>query len=102
MVSLTEVLPAALRDSGLTVAALARRAGVSRASVSEYLHGHRQPGLRQVDRLVTAAGLRAEVRLRPDWAGRQAQLEDVLELADALPQRRRDASTRTWSELVGR
>lgn len=101
--SLTETaLRRLLERSGLTTAELARRAGVSRASVSEYVHGHRQPRLGQVERLAEAAGLQVEVVLSPSWHGRKAQLEDVLALADALPLRRQPARTRTWAEITAR
>lgn len=91
-----------LRVTGLTISALARRAQVSRASVSEYVHGHRQPGVGQLDRLAAAAGRRTEITFPPAWDRRRLELEDVLALADALPLRRQPASTRTWRELTGR
>jgi transcriptional regulator with XRE-family HTH domain len=87
-----------LEQSGLTTAELARRAGVSRASVSEYVHGHRHPRLGQLERLAEAADLQVEIVLSPSWHDRKAQLEDVLALADALPLRRQPDRTRTWAE----
>ena len=91
-----------LRRSHLSIAELARRAGVSRASVSEYVHGHRLPGVGQLERLATAADLRAEVRFEPLWQPRMEQLVDVLALADALPLRPQPTRTRTWAELTRR
>ena len=91
-----------LRRSALTTAELARRAGVSRASVSEYVHGHRHPGLGQLERLAEAADLQVEVDFSPSWHARKAQLEDVLALADALPLRRQPERTLTWAELTSR
>jgi transcriptional regulator with XRE-family HTH domain len=91
-----------LDRSGLTTAELARRASVSRASVSEYLHGHRQPRLGQLERLAEAADLQLEVDFSPSWHGRKAQLEDVLELSDALPLRPQQPRTRTWAEVTSR
>lgn len=91
-----------LRSSGLTTAELARRANVSRASVSEYVHGHRQPRVSQLERLAEAADLRLEITLSPSWHVRKAQLEDVLALADALPLRRQAARTQTWAEITAR
>jgi transcriptional regulator with XRE-family HTH domain len=91
-----------LDTRGLTAAELARRAGVSRASVSEYLHGHRQPRVGQLERLAEAADLQLEIHLRPSWHWRKEQLEDVLELADALPLRRQPARTLTWAEITSR
>jgi transcriptional regulator with XRE-family HTH domain len=75
---------------------------VSRASVSEYAHGHRQPRVGQLERLAAAAGRRAEIAFPPLWEPRRQQLEDVLALADALPQRAQPATTRTWAELTAR
>jgi transcriptional regulator with XRE-family HTH domain len=91
-----------LQRSGLPIAELARRAGVSRASVSEYVHGHRQPTVRQLERLAEAAGLQAHITFTPSWAGRQADLEAVLALADALPLRPQPARTKTWAEVIAR
>lgn len=90
------------RVSGLSIAVLARRAGVSRASVSEYVHGHRQPGVGQLERLAAAAGRRMLVTFPPAWDRRRLDLEDVLALADALPLRPQPPRTRTWRELTGR
>lgn len=90
-----------LHETGLSISALARRARVSRASVSEYVHGHREPGLGQLDRLAAAAGRRTEISFAPAWEARRRELEDVLALADALPLRAQPARTRTWHELTG-
>jgi len=95
-----EALRQLLEASGLTTTELARRAQVSRASVSEYLHGHRQPRLGQVERLALAAGMRVDLAFAPDWSERKAQFEDVLALADALPLRRQPPRTRTWAEIT--
>lgn len=100
MSSPSTAVAALLRSSGLSTAALARRAGVSRASVSEYVHGHRQPRVGQLERLAAAAGRRAEVSFPAAWDDRKAQLEDVLALADALPLRPQPATTRTWAEVT--
>ena len=100
--SVDDVVPALLAASGLSAAELARRSGVSRASVSEYVHGHRRPSTAQVERLAAAAGLRTDVRLRPEWEPRRALLEDVLALADALPLRPQPAATTSWRDLVRR
>jgi transcriptional regulator with XRE-family HTH domain len=102
MTTSEQALTRLLRASGLSVSELARRAGVSRASVSEYLHGHRQPGVRQLARLAAAAGLRTDLTFAPAWEPRRRQLEDVLELADVLPLRPQPARTRTWAEITSR
>ena len=90
-----------LRQTGLSIASLARQAQVSRASVSEYVHGHRQPGVGQLVRLAAAAGRQTEITFPAAWDRRKLELEDVLSLADALPLRRQPASTRTWREVTG-
>ena len=90
------------RQSELSLAELARRSSISRASVSEYVHGHRQPGFGQLERLAEAAGLQLEVRFAPSWHRRMQELEDVLALADALPLRAQPARTKTWAELTTR
>ncbi len=86
----------------LNVSELARRAGTSRASVSEYVHGHRQPGVGQLERLAAAAGRRVDVTFPVAWDARRREFEDVLELADALPLRPPSARTRTWAEITSR
>lgn len=91
-----------LQQTGMTMTALGRIAHVSRASVSEYVNGHRQPSVGQLERLAAAAGRRTDIRFPPAWAARKQQLEDVLELADALPLRRQPARTRTWREVTCR
>jgi transcriptional regulator with XRE-family HTH domain len=82
------------RESGLRQAELARRAALPRSVVSAYEHGHRQPAVAQLVRLAAAAGL--ELRIGPSTspvdpirAGRI--LGQVLDLAEALPGRRRGA-----------
>jgi transcriptional regulator with XRE-family HTH domain len=80
------------RRSGLSQAELARRAGMARSVVNAYEHGRRQPGVDALARLARAAGL--ELRVTPairhlddERAGRR--LAQVLDLAEALPHRRR-------------
>lgn len=80
------------RRAGLSQAELARRAGMARSVVNAYEHGRRQPGADALARLAGAAGL--ELRLAPavrrlddERAGRL--LAQVLDLAEALPHRRR-------------
>ncbi|MGQ0464214.1 MAG: helix-turn-helix domain-containing protein [Sporichthyaceae bacterium] len=92
-----------LDRSGLSMTELAARAGVSRASVSEYLHGHRNPSLHQLERIAAAADLDLQVAVEPGWRERRKrEFEDVLELADRLPFRpNRNEGPPTWAELVG-
>jgi transcriptional regulator with XRE-family HTH domain len=82
------------RESGLSQAELARRAGMSRSVLSAYEHSHRQPGVDALARIARGAGL--EIRVGPptnraelERAGRI--LAQVLDLAEALPRHRRGA-----------
>lgn len=80
------------RESGLRQAELARRAALPRSVVSAYEHGRRQPGVDALARLAAAAGL--ELRIGPSCAAvdpvRAGRiLGQVLDLAEALPGRRR-------------
>jgi transcriptional regulator with XRE-family HTH domain len=80
------------RQSGLSQAELARRAGIPRSVLNAYLRGSREPGADALLRIATAGGmsLRAEPRkppVDPDRASRI--LVQVLELAEALPFRPR-------------
>lgn len=80
------------RQSGLSQAELARRAGLPRSVVNAYLHGRREPGVDTIARLAAAAGVELTVTprkspLNHERAGRI--LVQVLELAEALPFRPR-------------
>lgn len=80
------------RQSGLSQAELARRAGFTRSVVNAYERGHRQPGVNALARIAAAAGMQLRVEpaphvVDPGRAGRI--LEQVLDLAEALPNRRR-------------
>lgn len=91
-----------LRDlrerAGLSQAELARRAGTSQATVSAYESGRKHPSVDTFARLLAAVGARLTVEPDPSpvvvpsprqlaRAGRT--LADVIELAEALPTRRR-------------
>jgi transcriptional regulator with XRE-family HTH domain len=82
--------------AGLSKRALARRAGTSAAALVQYEHGRRSPTVATLDRVLDAAGVRADVslwrRVDPDVAGRR--LAEVLALADVLPQRPADRRLR--------
>ena len=77
---------------GLTQAELARAAGMTRSVVNAYERGRRQPSVDALARLAGAAGMRLRLArdtpltVDPERAGRI--LEQVLELAEALPHRR--------------
>lgn len=82
------------RQSGFSQAELARRAGLTRSVVNAYERGHRQPGVDALARIAAAAGMQLRVEpaphvVDPVRAGRI--LEQVLDLAEALPHRRRGA-----------
>jgi len=81
-----------LRRSGLSQAALARRAGLPPSVVNAYLRGNREPGADNLARLAAAGGLQLQLQpheppVDPERAGEI--LVDVLELAEALPFRPR-------------
>ena len=99
-VTSTPVVPAiitsALRASGLSQAELARRAGTPRSVLNAYLRGTREPGAEALARIVAASGrkLAAEPKVRDldlERAGRL--LVQVIELAEAIPARRRGRLT---------
>ena len=82
----------ARRESGLSQAELARRAGMPRSVLNAYERHHRQPGVDALARIARAAGLEVRMgpsadRIDPTRAGRI--LVQVLDLAEALPGRRR-------------
>ncbi|MFL5910186.1 MAG: helix-turn-helix transcriptional regulator [Gaiellaceae bacterium] len=88
----------AREDAGLSQAALARRARTSQATVSAYESGRKQPSVDTLSRLLAATGRRltAEATLprepTPEEHSRAARvLAEVLELAEALPSRKRGA-----------
>jgi transcriptional regulator with XRE-family HTH domain len=80
------------RRRHLSQAELARAAGMTRSVVNAYEHARRQPSVEALARLAGAAGMRLRLgpqeppRIDPDRAGRI--LEQVLNLAEALPHRR--------------
>jgi transcriptional regulator with XRE-family HTH domain len=88
------LIASCLRSSGLSQAELARRAGMPRSVLNAYLRGTREPGAAALGRIVEASGRRLETVpqarvVDPERAARL--LVQVLELAEALPARRRGA-----------
>ncbi|MBI2705517.1 MAG: helix-turn-helix transcriptional regulator [Actinobacteria bacterium] len=84
------VLRAARRRSGLTKRALARRAHTSAAALVEYEKNRRSPSVSTLERVLHAAGVDADIHLRPATVDPEVaarRLGEVLELADALPRR---------------
>ena len=79
------------RRAGLSQRELARRARTSAAAVCQYERGERVPRVDTLERLIAATGgeLTLEVRPAPgiDLEATRRDLEAVLQLADALPQR---------------
>jgi transcriptional regulator with XRE-family HTH domain len=80
------------RQSGVSQAELARRAGIPRSVLNAYVRGSREPGTDALLRIAAAGGvaLRAEPRKPPVDPERASHiLVQVLELAEALPFRPR-------------
>jgi transcriptional regulator with XRE-family HTH domain len=80
------------RESGLSQAELARRAGMPRSVLSAYEHAHRQPAVAALARIAAAGGLKLDVvpaTSRLDLVRAGGILAQVLDLAEQLPQRRR-------------
>ena len=80
----------ARQRSGLTLRQLAERAGTSHATLSAYEHRRTQPSVDTANRVIHAAGFRAESTLigaGPDDEERGVELIEALELAAAFPAR---------------
>jgi transcriptional regulator with XRE-family HTH domain len=84
------LLRVARRRGGLSKRALARRARTSPAAIVEYERSRRSPTFDTFERLLTAAGVRVVVSVRPlpiDPQVAARRLADVLDLAEHLPHR---------------
>jgi transcriptional regulator with XRE-family HTH domain len=88
-------LTAARLSAGLTQRQLARRAGLQPSVLCAYERGTRMPGTDVFLRIVRAAGGDVIVRTRhaDDLHRADSVLQDVLALAEALPQKRRGPLT---------
>ena len=80
----------ARRMAGLTLRALAERAGTSHPTLVAYEQGRKVPNVVTLDRILRAAGYAADVTLSRrvddgDRAARGRELIDVLELAAMFP-----------------
>jgi transcriptional regulator with XRE-family HTH domain len=80
----------ARRMAGLTLRALADRAGTSHSTLAAYEQGRKVPKVDTLDRILRAAGYAADVTLGRriddgDRAARGHELIEVLELASMFP-----------------
>ncbi len=76
--------------AGLSLRALAARAGTSHSTLAAYEHGRKVPNVVTLDRILRAAGFAADVSLHRrvddgDRAARGRELIEVLELAAMFP-----------------
>lgn len=86
----------ARRRAGLSQAELGRRAGIPRSVLNAYEHGRRQPRVDAMARILDSVRFQIRIsgpvrRVDEERAGRI--LAQVLDLAEALPGRRRGALT---------
>ncbi len=76
------------RRAGLSLRALAERAGTSHSTLAAYEAGRVVPNFDTIERVAAAAGLRLEIglvaRVAPE-PERALELADVLEVADQFP-----------------
>lgn len=82
----------ARQRAGISQAELSRRCGLTRSVLSAYEHGRRQPSVAALARIAEAAGLELELvppRGEDDTMRAGEILEQVLDLAELLPGRRR-------------
>lgn len=82
----------ARRTAGLTLRALAERAGTSHSTLAAYEAGRKTPNLATLERILRSAGFELQLQVRPlvgghDLAARGRELEDVLHLAEQFPAR---------------
>ncbi len=85
-----QLLRDARQRSGLTLRALAGRAGTSHTALAAYEAGRKTPGFGTLRRVLEACGFAMEVRLTPRIRERNGlergdELVQVLRLADAFP-----------------
>lgn len=79
----------ARKRSGLTQAALARKAGIPASVLNAYERGTRQPGGDALISILRAAGFDARLAPRIDLERNARILAEVLDLAERLPYRPR-------------
>lgn len=81
------LLAEARRASGLSQAEVARRAGTSRPTVSAYEHGHRNPTLETVERLLAVNGQQLALVPVPRFERRADRRGKPFFVPDQLPAR---------------
>jgi len=86
------ILRRARLRAGLTLRALAARAGTSHSTLAAYERGSKVPSVETLARIVRAAGFELGVELKPalggsDRAERGRELAEVLDLAERFPAR---------------
>lgn len=81
--------------SALSQAELARRSGIPRTAINAYERGHRIPTSDTLLRLAEASGAQLKLSSKPrlDLKRNARVLEEVLDLAEQLPARRRSRLT---------
>lgn len=85
-----KLLKNAREESGLSLRALARRAGTSHATLLAYENGKKVPGVDTLERIARAAGFAVDLNLSRRIRGnaeysRGEELTDALELAAQFP-----------------
>lgn len=71
-----------LAKSKLSKTELSSRSGVSRALIDDYLKGRKQPTVGQLNRLVKAANMAAELKVHPKPRPLPQAFVEVLELGE--------------------
>ena len=78
--------------AGLSLRALAERAGTSHSTLAAYEAGRKAPSITTLERLLRSAGFELSVEMRPcvggpDREARGRELVEVLDLAEQFPAR---------------
>lgn len=85
----SRLLVEARRATGLSQAALARKARIPRSVLNAYERGNRQPGADALASILSAAGFELRLGPRIDLERNARALAEVLDLAERLPWRPR-------------
>jgi transcriptional regulator with XRE-family HTH domain len=78
----SRVVDEILAASELGKSKLSSQSGISRALIDDYLKSRKQPGLPQLDRLATAAGLVAKLRIEGPLVPVPSAFIEVLEFGE--------------------